>query len=105
MPRDEIVEPVVIDAGQAVGPLKTQVSNAALIFASLSLAASVSQALRIRLRTPSSSNSPQICGGEALSAPINNSPAWRRDVPQSVEELATPAKAWTLIDQLAISTV
>jgi hypothetical protein len=47
----------------------------------------------------------RLTGSEALSASIKSSPAWRRDVPQSVEELAWPAKAWTLIDQLAISTV
>ena len=85
--------------------VQIQVSNAALIFASFSLAASVSAAFSTRFLTPSSLELVVDLRERAFSASSSSSPAWRRAVPHSVEELASAGEGADLIDQQAISTV
>ena len=106
--RDKIVEAVVVDAGQAVGALDVLPHPALergfdlreLVLGGLGVGG-----VEDALLDPILFEDVIDLRKGRVRASMRSSPAWRRYVPQSVEELATAANAWTLTDQLAISTV
>ena len=90
VPRDEIIEPLVVDFGEPVGAgrvypypvLEGEFDGSELVLRRLGLAG-VQLAAFVAVLAAGS----QICGAGALSASSSSSPAWRRPVPQVVRAI------------------